>query len=97
MNCKQGNFVHGSFNLYFSSAICIQIIRKTKRMFGKLDIAVFYPLYREFDIWDNDVSVCSTSHVMYRFGLSSINCHNKLIRNFWYICTKHKVEFVKYE
>ena len=66
-------------------------------MFGKLDIAVFYPLYREFDIWDKDVSVCSTSHVMHKFGISNMNDHKQTyLEVFSYIFTKHnKVEFVK--
>ena len=67
----------------------LQIIKKTRQMFGKLDIAVFYPLYGEFNIWDNDVSVCFTPLVTHKFGISNINCHKKLIRYFIYIYVYH--------
>ena len=63
-------FINLATELHF-----LQIIRKTRQMFGKLDIAVFYPLYGEFNIWDNDVSVCSTPLVTHKFGISNMNCH----------------------
>lgn len=31
-------------------------MRKTREMFGKLNISDFYQLYKEFDIWTNEVS-----------------------------------------
>ena len=30
-----------------------------REQFGKLHISVFYPLYKKFYIWDNEVSVLS--------------------------------------
>ena len=76
--CTSVLFIFNGFQIFINLATelhFLQIIRKTRQMFGKLDIAVFYPLYGEFNIWDNDVSVCSTPLVTHKFGISNMNCH----------------------
>ena len=37
----------------------MQIFKKIRKLFGKLNISVFYPLYKEFYIWNNEVSTFS--------------------------------------
>jgi len=37
----------------------VQIIEIMREQFGELHISVFYPLYKKFYIWKNEVSVLS--------------------------------------
>ena len=45
------------FDCSYVGVTLTQIIKKTREMFGKLNISVFYPLYKEFYIWSNEVSL----------------------------------------
>ena len=45
----------------------MQIITKVRKSFGKLKISVFYPLYKEFYIWNNRVVLKSKNKTVFIF------------------------------
>ena len=65
-SCSTGTIYLNSIphpNFYITHLLFfMQIIKKTREMFGKMDISVFYPMYKAFIIWSNEVNATCGMH-----------------------------------